>query len=120
MKRNHEVHAFIDLCMTPGQERGQGSRRAVDLAVLDTFIEFKRRVGTAGGFNPNPEYVGQLDDYLEQSPKPLLLSLKPRYADLILEDVKKAELRTHGIPSRRQPGQGSRLMVDVDPSNHWR
>ena len=30
-------------------------------------MEFKRRIGTAGGFNPNPEYVGQLDDYLEQS-----------------------------------------------------
>ena len=44
-----------------------GSRRAVDLAALDTFIEFKRRVGTAGGFNPNAEYVQQLDDYLEQS-----------------------------------------------------
>ena len=41
----------------------QGSRRAVDLAALDTFIEFKRRIGTAGGFNPNPEYVQQLDDY---------------------------------------------------------
>ena len=47
----------------------QGSRRAVDLAALDTFIEFKRRIGTAGGFNPNPEYVQQLDDYLEQSEK---------------------------------------------------
>ena len=45
----------------------QGSRRAVDLAALDTFIEFKHRIGTAGGFNPNPEYVQQLDDYLEQS-----------------------------------------------------
>ena len=45
----------------------QGSRRAVDLAALDTFIEFKRRIGTAGGFNPNPEYVQQLDDYLAQS-----------------------------------------------------
>ena len=45
----------------------QGSRRAVDLAALDTFMEFKRRIGTAGGFNPNPEYVQQLDDYLEQS-----------------------------------------------------
>ena len=45
----------------------QGSRRAVDLAALDTFIDFKRRIGTAGGFNPNPEYVQQLDDYLEQS-----------------------------------------------------
>ena len=45
----------------------QGSRRAVDLAALDTFIEFKRRIGTAGGFTPNAEYVQQLDDYLEQS-----------------------------------------------------
>ena len=45
----------------------QGSRRAVDLDALDTFIEFKRRIGTAGGFNPNGEYVQQLDDYLEQS-----------------------------------------------------
>ena len=45
----------------------QGSRRAVDLAALDTFIEFKRRIGTTGGFNPNAEYVQQLDDYLEQS-----------------------------------------------------
>ena len=45
----------------------QGSRRAVDLAALDTFIEFKRRIGTAGGFSPNSEYIQQLDDYLEQS-----------------------------------------------------
>ena len=45
----------------------QGSRRAVDLAALDTFIEFKRRIGSAGGFNPNAEYVHQLDDYLAQS-----------------------------------------------------
>ena len=43
------------------------SRRAVDLAALDTFIKFKRRIGTAGGFNPNAEYVQKLDDYLEQS-----------------------------------------------------
>ena len=47
----------------------QGSRRAVDLAALDTFIEFKRRIGTAAGFSPNAEYVQQLDDYLEQSEK---------------------------------------------------
>ena len=45
----------------------EGSRRAVDLAALDTFIEFKRRIGTAGGFNPDPENVRQLDDYLAQS-----------------------------------------------------
>ena len=44
-----------------------GSRQAVDLTALDTFIEFKRRIGSTGGFNPNPEYVQQLDDYLAQS-----------------------------------------------------
>ena len=43
------------------------SRRAVDLTALDTFIEFKRRIGTAGGFNPDPAHVQQLDDYLELS-----------------------------------------------------
>ena len=47
----------------------QGSRRAVDLTALDTFIEFKRRIGSTGGMNPNPDYVDQLDDYLEQSHK---------------------------------------------------
>ena len=45
----------------------EGSRRAVDLTALDTFIEFKRRVGPTGVHNPNPEYVQQLDDYLAQS-----------------------------------------------------
>ena len=44
-----------------------GSRRAVDLTALDTFIEVKRRIGTAAGFEPNPEYVRQLDDYLAES-----------------------------------------------------
>ena len=45
------------------------SRRAVDLTALDTFIEFKRRIGTASGGAPNPQYVDQLDDYLAQSAK---------------------------------------------------
>ena len=45
----------------------EGSRRAVDLTALDTFVEFKRRIGTAAGFNPDPENVRQLDDYLAQS-----------------------------------------------------
>ncbi len=45
----------------------EGSRRAVDLTALDTFIEFKRRMGTASGGAPNPQYVEQLDDYLAQS-----------------------------------------------------
>ena len=44
----------------------QGSRQAVDLRALDTFIEFKRRVGSSG-ITPNPDYVQQLDDYLAQS-----------------------------------------------------
>ena len=44
-----------------------GSRRAVDLAALDTFIEFKRRIGTNAGFDPDPANVQQLDDYLELS-----------------------------------------------------
>ncbi len=47
----------------------QGSRRAVDLTALDTFMEFKRRIGTSGGFNPDPENVRQIDDYLAQSEK---------------------------------------------------
>ena len=41
----------------------------MDLTALDTFIEFKRRIGTTGGLDPNPEYVEQLDDYLSQSEK---------------------------------------------------
>ena len=45
-----------------------GSRRAVDLTALDTFVEVKRRVsGGAKGLEPNPEYVQQLDDYLAAS-----------------------------------------------------
>ena len=47
----------------------EGSRQAVDLIALDTFIEFKREIDTTGGFNPNPTYVQQLDDYLAQSQK---------------------------------------------------
>ena len=47
----------------------EGSRQAVDLAALDTFMEFKRRIGSVGGMDPNPAYVRQLDDYLEQSSK---------------------------------------------------
>ena len=45
----------------------EASRRAVDLTALDTFIEFKRRIGTAAGGEPDPENVKQLDGYLAQS-----------------------------------------------------
>ena len=44
-----------------------GSRWAVDLTALDTFIEFKRRIGTASGSEADPENVRQIDEYLEQS-----------------------------------------------------
>ncbi len=45
-----------------------GSRRAVDLTALDTFIEVKRRVSNMqAGFNPDPDYVQQIDDYLALS-----------------------------------------------------
>ena len=47
----------------------EGSRCAVDLTALDTFIEFKRRISTANRLDPNLEYVKQIDDYLEQSAK---------------------------------------------------
>ena len=45
----------------------EGSRRAVDLTALDTFIEFKRRIGTTSSGEPDPKNVEQLDDYLAQS-----------------------------------------------------
>ncbi len=45
----------------------EGSRKAVDLTALDTFVEFKRRIGTTGGFDPDPANVDQLDGYLELS-----------------------------------------------------
>ena len=44
-----------------------GLHQAVDLVAGNTFIEVKRRIGTTGGLNPNPDYVGQLDNYLERS-----------------------------------------------------
>ncbi len=49
------------------QAPARGSQSAVDLTALDTFIEVKRRLGTTGGFQPDPRHVAQLDDYLAQS-----------------------------------------------------
>ena len=62
LTRLAESHEIVE--ETPPAE---GSGSAVDLTTLNTFIEFKRRVGTARAFEPRPEYVTQLDDYLEQS-----------------------------------------------------
>ena len=44
-----------------------GSRHAVDLTALDTFIEVKGRIGNAAGFVPDPRYVEQIDGYLAES-----------------------------------------------------
>ena len=71
----------------------QGSRQAVDLTALDTFIEFKRRIGTTGGFNPNPDYVRQLDDYLAQALG------QGRMCMGILTDGKHWLLRSHNATS---------------------
>lgn len=66
-----------------------GSRRAVDLTALDTFVESKRRIGTGKGFSPDPSYVKQLDDYLAESQKPGRMG--------ILTDGKRWLLRWQGI-----------------------
>ena len=66
------------------------SRRAVDLTALDTFIEFKRRIGTAPGGEPDPENVRQLDDYLTQSAE------HGRVRMGVLTDGKRWQLRWPG------------------------
>ena len=79
----------------------QGSRRAVDLTALDTFIEFKTRIGTTGGFNPDPDNVEQLDDYLRQS------QMQGRVRMGILTDGKYWLLRWPGAgPVRTVPPYG--------------
>ena len=45
----------------------EGSREAVDLTVLRTFIEVKRRIGTGRGAAPDPQHIRQLDAYLAQA-----------------------------------------------------
>ena len=69
--------AVRDFLILTGLARSEGiveenppsdtSRRAVDLTALDTFVEFKRRIGTTASGEPDPENVRQLDDYLSQS-----------------------------------------------------
>ena len=86
------------------------SRRAVDLTALDTFIEFKRRIGTASGGAPNPQYVDQLDDYLAQSAK------QGRVRMGVLTDGKRWLLRW--------PGAGEVQLArpyafTLEEPNHW-
>ena len=66
------------------------SLSSVDLTALDTFIEFKRRIGTTGAGQPDPRNVEQLDDYLSQSSK------QGRVRMGILTDGKYWLLRWHG------------------------
>ena len=86
------------------------SRRAVDLTALDTFIECKRRIGTASGGAPNPQYVDQLDDYLAQSAK------QGRVRMGVLTDGKRWLLRW--------PGAGEVQLArpyafTLEEPNHW-
>ena len=87
-----------------------GSRSAVDLTALDTFVEFKRRIGTTGGFNPNPEYVQQIDDYLAQS------YTQGRVRMGILTDGKYWVLRWPGAGPVRNSQPFAFTLEDKD---HW-
>ena len=88
-----------------------GSRQAVDLTALNTFVEVKRRIGSSRGFEPNPQYVEQLDDYLAQSQaegKGVRLG--------ILTDGKRWLLRWPGAgPVNPLPPYGFTLQSD----KHW-
>ena len=86
------------------------SRRAVDLTALDTFIEFKRRVGTASGGAPNPQYVDQLDDYLAQSEK------QGRVRMGVLTDGKRWLLRWPGAGEVRLARP---YAFTLEEPNHW-
>ena len=88
----------------------EGSRSAVDLTALDTFIEFKRRIGTTGGFNPDPKNVDQLDDYLAQSQK------DGRVRMGILTDGKYWLLRW---PGAGEPNTALPNAVTLDDPDRW-
>ena len=86
------------------------SRRAVDLTALDTFIEFKRRIGTAFGGAPNPQYVKQLDDYLARSAK------QGRVRMGVLTDGKRWLLRWPGAGEVQLSLPYAFTLVEP---NHW-
>ena len=44
-----------------------GSLNSIDLAALNAYVEFKRRIGLPAGIAPSPDNVAQIDDYLEQA-----------------------------------------------------
>ena len=95
------------------QAPARGSQSAVDLTALDTFIEVKRRIGTAGGFNPNPAHVAQLDRYLAQSEQ---AGQRSRMG--ILTDGKYWLLRWPGAPTDPIP-TAPPYGFTLENKDHW-
>ena len=86
----------------------EASRCAVDLTALDTFIEFKRRIGTSRGGEPDAENVRQLDDYLAQS------ASQGRVRMGILTDGKRWLLRWPGAGEVRLTRPYAFILEDSD------
>ena len=92
------------------------SRRAVDLTALDTFVEFKRRVGTSASGEPDQENVRQLDNYLSQS------ASQGRVRMGILTDGRRWVLRWPGAGEVRSTRPYSFTLDDPDswfPLYEW-
>ena len=92
------------------------SRRAVDLTALDTFVEFKRRVGTSASGEPDQENVRQLDNYLSQS------ASQGRVRMGILTDGRRWVLRWPGADEVRSTRPYSFTLDDLDswfPLYEW-
>ena len=88
---------------------GPGSRHAVDLASLNTYIESKRRIGAPAGIAPDPENVRQLDDYLEEAHAARGVSRMG-----VLTDGKRWLLRWRGAGAVRTTYPYSFILEDVD------
>ena len=86
------------------------SSRAVDLTALDTFVEVKRRVSNMqAGFDPDPEYVNQIDDYLALS-----ANEGKGVRTGILTDGKHWLLRWHGAGSVKTTAPYGFTLQDAD------
>ncbi len=91
----------IDEEVAPATDSG----KAVDLAALNVFIEVKRRVGSADGFEPDPKNVQQLDGYLAEAE-----AEGGRFRMGVLTDGKHWLLRWPGAgPVRTAPPHGFML-----------
>lgn len=86
-----------------------GSRHAVDIAVLNTYIESKSRVGVPAGMVPDPEHVRQLDDYLEEAHAKKGVSRMG-----VLSDGKRWLLRWRGAGAVRTTYPYAFILEDAD------